>query len=192
MAACGSTPRRAQPLPASVGRRSLREDARRPSRPEKAAGRERGFPVLDLRRRRRGVVAEIKDGACKVEAGKHAKPHLHDSRWPRADFLALMNGKLPAMQAYTSGKLKIEGDIMKSQLIEKALQNVIDGGDKRYDRNHFLRRLHPPPAGSTAWRSSRRWAGSPRPSSWSPRGSAPCATTTRTASRWRSPPPGTA
>jgi putative sterol carrier protein len=36
-----------------------------------------------------------------------------------ADFLDLMNGKLPAMQAYTSGKLKIEGDLMKSQLIEK-------------------------------------------------------------------------
>ena len=30
-----------------------------------------------------------------------------------------MNGKLPAMQAYTSGKLKIGGDIMKSQLIGK-------------------------------------------------------------------------
>jgi putative sterol carrier protein len=26
------------------------------------------------------------------------------------------------MQAYTSGKLKIEGDIMKSQLIEKLFQ----------------------------------------------------------------------
>jgi len=35
------------------------------------------------------------------------------------DFLALMGGKLQAMQAYTSGKLKIKGDIMKSQLIEK-------------------------------------------------------------------------
>ncbi len=35
------------------------------------------------------------------------------------DFLELMNGRLPAMQAYTSGKLVIEGDIMKSQLIEK-------------------------------------------------------------------------
>jgi len=31
----------------------------------------------------------------------------------------MMNGKLKPMQAYTSGKLKIEGDIMKSQLIEK-------------------------------------------------------------------------
>ena len=35
------------------------------------------------------------------------------------NFLDMMNGKLPAMQAYTSGKLKLEGDIMKSQLIEK-------------------------------------------------------------------------
>jgi len=31
----------------------------------------------------------------------------------------MMTGKLPAMQAYTSGKLIIEGDVMKSQLIEK-------------------------------------------------------------------------
>jgi putative sterol carrier protein len=36
-----------------------------------------------------------------------------------ADFLDLMNGKLAAMKAYTAGKLKISGDIMKSQLIEK-------------------------------------------------------------------------
>jgi putative sterol carrier protein len=36
-----------------------------------------------------------------------------------ADFLDLIAGKLNAMQAYTSGKLKIKGDLMKSQLIEK-------------------------------------------------------------------------
>jgi len=30
-----------------------------------------------------------------------------------------MNGTLPAMQAFTSGKLKIAGDIMKSQLLTK-------------------------------------------------------------------------
>ena len=30
-----------------------------------------------------------------------------------------MSGKLQAMQAFTGGKLKIEGDLMKSQLIEK-------------------------------------------------------------------------
>jgi putative sterol carrier protein len=31
----------------------------------------------------------------------------------------MITGKLNAMQAYTTGKLKIEGDLMKSQLIEK-------------------------------------------------------------------------
>jgi putative sterol carrier protein len=35
------------------------------------------------------------------------------------DFLALMSGQLPAMQAYSTGRLKIEGDLMKSQLVEK-------------------------------------------------------------------------
>jgi NAD(P)-dependent dehydrogenase (short-subunit alcohol dehydrogenase family)/acyl dehydratase/putative sterol carrier protein len=62
--------------------------------------------------------AEIKDGACKVEAGKHESPAC-TLAMGSADFLDLMNGKLPAMKAYTSGKLKIGGDIMKSQLIGK-------------------------------------------------------------------------
>jgi putative sterol carrier protein len=38
---------------------------------------------------------------------------------PDTDFVDMINGVLPSMQAYTSGKLKIEGDIMKSQLIGK-------------------------------------------------------------------------
>jgi NAD(P)-dependent dehydrogenase (short-subunit alcohol dehydrogenase family)/acyl dehydratase/putative sterol carrier protein len=62
--------------------------------------------------------SSVKGGTCEVTAGVHEKPSctltMKDS-----DFLDLMNGKLPAMQAYTSGKLKIGGDIMKSQLIEK-------------------------------------------------------------------------
>ena len=62
--------------------------------------------------------AEIKDGTCKVAAGKHLSPTC-TLKIAAADFLALMNGKLPAMEAYTSGKLKIDGDIMKSQLIGK-------------------------------------------------------------------------
>jgi putative sterol carrier protein len=62
--------------------------------------------------------AEIREGTCKVEAGKHATPTC-TLAIAAGDFLDLMNGKLPAMQAYTSGKLKIGGDIMKSQLIEK-------------------------------------------------------------------------
>ena len=60
----------------------------------------------------------IKDATCRVEAGVHEKPGC-TLKMDGGDFLDMMNGKLPAMQAYTSGKLKIEGDIMKSQLIEK-------------------------------------------------------------------------
>ena len=62
--------------------------------------------------------AEIKESTCKVEAGKHESPTC-TLAMAATDFLDLMNGKLPAMKAYTSGKLKIGGDIMKSQLIEK-------------------------------------------------------------------------
>jgi NAD(P)-dependent dehydrogenase (short-subunit alcohol dehydrogenase family)/putative sterol carrier protein len=60
----------------------------------------------------------IKDSTCKVEAGIHENPAC-TLKMAAADFLAMMAGSLPAMQAYTSGKLKIEGDIMKSQLLEK-------------------------------------------------------------------------
>ena len=62
--------------------------------------------------------AAIKDAACRVAPGLHEKPST-TIKLAAEDFLNLMSGKLPAMQAYTSGKLKIEGDLMKSQLIEK-------------------------------------------------------------------------
>jgi len=60
----------------------------------------------------------VKDGACEIAAGVHDAP-VCTLKMGAADFLAMMSGTLPAMQAYTSGKLKIEGDIMKSQLLEK-------------------------------------------------------------------------
>jgi NAD(P)-dependent dehydrogenase (short-subunit alcohol dehydrogenase family)/putative sterol carrier protein len=60
----------------------------------------------------------IQDGKCAVQAGKHGSPTT-TIKMSEQDFLDLMGGKLQAMQAYTSGKLKIEGDMMKSQLIEK-------------------------------------------------------------------------
>ena len=60
----------------------------------------------------------IKDNTCTVRAGVHEKPGC-TLKMEAADFLNMMNGVLPAMQAYTSGKLIISGDIMKSQLIEK-------------------------------------------------------------------------
>jgi 3-hydroxy-3-methylglutaryl CoA synthase/NAD(P)-dependent dehydrogenase (short-subunit alcohol dehydrogenase family)/putative sterol carrier protein len=60
----------------------------------------------------------IKDAACEVFEGAHEQPTtaiiMSDE-----DFVALISGKLNAMQAFTSGRLKVEGDIMKSQLIEK-------------------------------------------------------------------------
>ncbi len=60
----------------------------------------------------------VKDNTCTVEAGAHAKP-ITTLKMADADFLALIAGKLPAMQAFSTGKLKIEGDLMKSQLVEK-------------------------------------------------------------------------
>ena len=60
----------------------------------------------------------IKDSICTIESGAHKNPAC-TLKMADADFLAMMQGTLPAMQAYTSGKLKIEGDIMKSQLLEK-------------------------------------------------------------------------
>ncbi|MEE8392233.1 MAG: SDR family NAD(P)-dependent oxidoreductase, partial [Anaerolineae bacterium] len=62
----------------------------------------------------------VKDNVCTVEAGAHSKPTT-TLKMADEDFLALTAGKLPAMQAFTSGKLKIEGDLMKSQLVEKLL-----------------------------------------------------------------------
>ena len=60
----------------------------------------------------------IKDNVCQVAQGLCDSPST-TIKMMDDDFLALMEGKLKAMQAFTTGKLKIEGDIMKSQLIEK-------------------------------------------------------------------------
>jgi len=81
----------------------------------------------------------IKDGQCKVEAGAHPKPSC-TLKMGASDFLDLMNGKLPAMQAYTSGKLKIEGDIMEvvQVLIRKSTIGIKERED---DRHYFLRRI---------------------------------------------------
>jgi len=60
----------------------------------------------------------IKDKTCAIEEGVHDNP-VCTLKMGDIDFLDMMTGKLPAMQAYTSGKLQIGGDILKSQLIEK-------------------------------------------------------------------------
>ncbi|MDY7080742.1 MAG: hydroxysteroid dehydrogenase-like protein 2, partial [Chloroflexota bacterium] len=60
----------------------------------------------------------VKNNTCAMEAGIHDKPTT-TLKMESEDFLALVTGRLPSMQAFTSGKLKIEGDLMKSQLVEK-------------------------------------------------------------------------
>jgi len=60
----------------------------------------------------------VKDGKCSVENKKADSPTT-TLKMEVGDFLDLSLGKLNPMKAYTSGKLKIEGDIMKSQLLEK-------------------------------------------------------------------------
>jgi NAD(P)-dependent dehydrogenase (short-subunit alcohol dehydrogenase family)/acyl dehydratase/putative sterol carrier protein len=60
----------------------------------------------------------VKDGACEVHEGVHGSPTT-TIIMSDGDFVGLIEGTVNAMQAYTSGKLKIEGDLMKSQLIEK-------------------------------------------------------------------------
>ncbi|MCP4666343.1 MAG: SDR family NAD(P)-dependent oxidoreductase [Deltaproteobacteria bacterium] len=63
-------------------------------------------------------VVSVKDGACEVSEGSHGSPTT-TIKMGDEDFLKMMSGELNAMNAYTTGKLKIEGDLMKSQLIEK-------------------------------------------------------------------------
>ncbi|MDZ7699356.1 MAG: SDR family NAD(P)-dependent oxidoreductase [Deltaproteobacteria bacterium] len=64
---------------------------------------------------------EIRDGACQVTEGTHDAPTT-TIKMGDEDFIKLISGELNAMSAFTSGKLKIEGDIMKSQLIEKVFK----------------------------------------------------------------------
>jgi NAD(P)-dependent dehydrogenase (short-subunit alcohol dehydrogenase family)/putative sterol carrier protein len=61
---------------------------------------------------------EVKEGTCAVKEGSHGSPTT-TIKMGDADFVKLISGELNAMSAFTSGKLQIEGDIMKSQLIEK-------------------------------------------------------------------------
>lgn len=60
----------------------------------------------------------IKDQTCTIVSGQHAKPTT-TIKMDSPDFLDMSNGKASPMQLFSSGKLKIEGDVMKSQLLEK-------------------------------------------------------------------------
>ncbi|MDY6831412.1 MAG: SDR family NAD(P)-dependent oxidoreductase [Thermodesulfobacteriota bacterium] len=60
----------------------------------------------------------VKDGKCQVEKGTAKKPTC-TIKMADDNFVRMVTGKLNPMKAYSSGDLKIEGDVMKSQLIEK-------------------------------------------------------------------------
>jgi NAD(P)-dependent dehydrogenase (short-subunit alcohol dehydrogenase family) len=61
---------------------------------------------------------KVKDQKCEVKEGAAEKPTT-TIRMGDEDFVKMIQGQLNAMSAYTSGKLKVEGDLLKSQLIEK-------------------------------------------------------------------------
>ena len=63
----------------------------------------------------------IKDQTCTVKSGPADKATC-TIKMADGDFLDMMSGKLAPMAAYSSGKLVIEGDVMKSQLIEKVFK----------------------------------------------------------------------
>jgi putative sterol carrier protein len=61
---------------------------------------------------------KVKDQKCEVKEGS-AEKSTTTIKMGDEDFVKMIQGQLNAMSAYTSGKLKVEGDLMKSQLIEK-------------------------------------------------------------------------
>lgn len=87
-------------------------------KPRAAEGIEVVFQYIIAGQGKGDFYCEIKNGECEVKAALHDKPTC-TLKMDAAHFLDMMNGKTTPMQAYSSGKLTIEGDIMKSQLIEK-------------------------------------------------------------------------
>ncbi|MFC1849403.1 enoyl-CoA hydratase-related protein [candidate division CSSED10-310 bacterium] len=63
----------------------------------------------------------IKNCRCTMEKGIHDTPSCK-LKMESVDFVSMMTGRLPPIQAFTSGKLQIEGDVLKAQLIQKLFQ----------------------------------------------------------------------
>jgi len=62
--------------------------------------------------------ATVKEGTCEVAKGAHSGPTT-TIQMADDDFVKMISGEKNAMSLYTAGKIKIGGDLMKSQLIEK-------------------------------------------------------------------------
>jgi putative sterol carrier protein len=58
----------------------------------------------------------VKDGVCQVQEGTHAAPTV-TLTMSAEDWLAMVNKELNPMQAFMSGQLSVNGDIMLAQRI---------------------------------------------------------------------------
>ena len=60
------------------------------------------------------------DGKCLVQAGSHSAPNV-TVKASAETFLALANGNLSGMQAFLTGKLKVEGDLLLAQRLSELM-----------------------------------------------------------------------
>jgi putative sterol carrier protein len=58
----------------------------------------------------------VEDGVCELAKGPAENPRV-TLALSMPDFLRMITGELNGMQAFTSGKLKISGDLMFSQAL---------------------------------------------------------------------------
>ncbi|MDJ0885046.1 MAG: SDR family NAD(P)-dependent oxidoreductase [Desulfobacterales bacterium] len=86
--------------------------------PEAAAGVEAVFQYVISGSGGGDWQVAVRDRACKVKPGWAEQPTC-TLIIAAPDFLDMITGRLDPMQAFTTGKLKIEGDVMASQLIGK-------------------------------------------------------------------------
>jgi putative sterol carrier protein len=87
-------------------------------RPEKASGLDVVFQFVIAGGGGGTWHVKVKEQKCEVKEGPAEKPTT-TIKMGDEDFVKMIQGQLNAMSAYTSGKLKVEGDLLKSQLIEK-------------------------------------------------------------------------
>jgi putative sterol carrier protein len=87
-------------------------------RPEKASGLDVVFQFVIAGGGGGTWHVKVKEQKCEVKEGPAEKPTT-TIKMGDEDFVKMIQGQLNAMSAYTSGKLKVEGDLMKSQLIQK-------------------------------------------------------------------------
>jgi putative sterol carrier protein len=63
----------------------------------------------------------VRDGACQVNEGSHEAPNV-TLTMSSETWLSIVNKESNGMQAFVSGTLKVSGDIMLAQRIEKLFQ----------------------------------------------------------------------